>query len=445
MGCGKSTLKHVEESAQCRKGGKPDDTQIPHSSAEVKYPAILPAKLTILVFGGPGSSKHSLCMRMAEEYNFMHVLTGTLLKEEVKMGTNVGNEIDHILKEGKLVPDEIVLKLLKDYLQSDPKKTFFLIENFPATVAQAISFEEQVCHPDMVIYVECPVQKMEERLMQHVGHADQAEVNTERIKHRIDKFQQECVPVITHYEKNHPGRMRRVKGVLEKDEVFLEVASILKEMYDLEAQSVMVHKMHDCSKTTNIFILGGPGSGKGTQCKRMVRDFGYTHVSTGDLLRNEVKSGTMIGKEVDHLMKEGRLVPMHITITLLENAIQSARCKHFLIDGFPRSVEQAYAYEEKIGRPALVINLICSLSTMEKRLVERGKSSNRIDDNIETIKKRFEAYQNESKPVVDYYRSRNDDTLLKEVSAEEDPDTVYKEVKEILLRTVESGTDHMRI
>lgn len=92
-----------------------------------------------------------------------------------------------------------------------------------------------------------------------------------------------------------------------------------------------------------IFVLGGPGSGKGTQCERIVRDFGMLHLSSGDLLREEVKKGTEIGRTCEQLMKEGKLVPVEVTLKLIKQAMEGGKktAPGFLIDGFPRAVDQA--------------------------------------------------------------------------------------------------------
>ncbi|EFJ20739.1 hypothetical protein SELMODRAFT_5337, partial [Selaginella moellendorffii] len=185
-----------------------------------------------------------------------------------------------------------------------------------------------------------------------------------------------------------------------------------------------------------IVFLGGPGCGKGTQCEELVRDFGYSHLSTGDLLRAEVASGSELGKQCDTLMKEGKLVPLDVTINLLKQAMGKAKCKRFLIDGFPRAVDQAHEFEAKVGKPDVVLCLDCSLELMEKRLLQRGKASGRADDNIETIKKRFETFLAESKPVIDYYR-KSLPKAVKTIPTDKMPDEVYADVKAALKATAE--------
>ncbi|GLJ23791.1 hypothetical protein SUGI_0451400 [Cryptomeria japonica] len=184
-------------------------------------------------------------------------------------------------------------------------------------------------------------------------------------------------------------------------------------------------------KNLIVFVLGGPGSGKGTQCEKIVKDYGFVHLSVGDLLRNEVNNDSDIGKQAKTCMAEGKLVPVETTLELLKNAMEKSSNKKFLIDGFPRSVDQAKAFEDKICSPNMVLYLECSPEVMEKRLLERGATSGRIDDNIETIKKRFKTFEEETIPVTKYYENSGKGVLVK-ISSESEVDVVYEEVKKAL-------------
>ncbi|XP_031399350.1 UMP-CMP kinase 3-like [Punica granatum] len=156
---------------------------------------------------------------------------------------------------------------------------------------------------------------------------------------------------------------------------------------------------------TVVFVLGGPGSGKGTQCANIVQHFGYTHLSAGDLLRAEIKSGSENGTMIQNMIKEGKIVPSEVTIKLLQNAMLESANNKFLIDGFPRNEENRAAFEAvtKI-EPAFVLFFECSEEEMERRLL--GRNQGREDDNIETIRKRFKVFMESSIPVVEYYESK---------------------------------------
>lgn len=154
------------------------------------------------------------------------------------------------------------------------------------------------------------------------------------------------------------------------------------------------------------FILGGPGSGKGTQCAKLVEKFSFDHFSAGDLLRAEVKSGSEQGVMIDDMIKEGKIVPGEITINLLKNAIKGSSAPGVLIDGFPRQLDQAGGFEKDVSDFEFVLFFDCPEEEMERRLLERGKTSGRNDDNIASIKKRFRTFVETSMPVIEYYEAK---------------------------------------
>merc|ERR1711934_681283 len=138
-----------------------------------------------------------------------------------------------------------------------------------------------------------------------------------------------------------------------------------------------------------VFVLGGPGSGKGTQCDLIKEKYGFGHFSAGDLLRAEVESGSEVGKGLEVTMKEGKLVSSAVTIQLLKKAIANSDKKQILVDGFPRALDQAQEFEDKVIPCKLVLFFDCPQKMLQKRLMKRAKTSGRADDNAETIKKRF--------------------------------------------------------
>jgi len=183
---------------------------------------------------------------------------------------------------------------------------------------------------------------------------------------------------------------------------------------------------------TIIFVLGGPGSGKGTQCAKLVKDFGFKHLSAGDLLREEQdRPGSEFGDLIKSYIKEGQIVPMEVTIQLLENAITKTideqGNRKFLIDGFPRKMDQALSFEESVCPSKFTLFFDCPEDVMQERLLDRGKTSGRSDDNIESIKKRFKTFVETSMPVVDMYEKEG---RVVKVEATKGPDEVYEEVKQ---------------
>ncbi|XP_039717526.1 adenylate kinase isoenzyme 1 isoform X1 [Pteropus medius] len=180
-------------------------------------------------------------------------------------------------------------------------------------------------------------------------------------------------------------------------------------------------------KTKIIFVVGGPGSGKGTQCEKIVQKYGYTHLSTGDLLRAEVSSGSARGKMLSEIMEKGQLVPLETVLDMLRDAMVAKVdiSKGFLIDGYPREVQQGEEFEQRIGQPTLLLYVDAGPETMTKRLLKRGETSGRVDDNEETIKKRLDTYYKATEPVIAFYEKRG---IVRKVNAEGSVDSVFSQV-----------------
>ncbi|EEP82921.1 uridylate kinase [Uncinocarpus reesii 1704] len=189
-----------------------------------------------------------------------------------------------------------------------------------------------------------------------------------------------------------------------------------------------------------VFVLGGPGSGKGTQSANLVRDYGFSHLSAGDLLRAEQnREGSKYGELIRHYIREGLIVPMEITVALLSNAmadiLEERRAQNtlragvpsrFLIDGFPRKMDQAVFFEETVVPSVATLFLSCPEEVMLNRLLKRGETSGRADDNIESIHKRFRVFIDQSMPVVEHYEKEG---KVMTVSSVGTIDEVYSGVK----------------
>ncbi|KAE9980923.1 bifunctional uridylate/adenylate kinase [Venturia inaequalis] len=203
-----------------------------------------------------------------------------------------------------------------------------------------------------------------------------------------------------------------------------------KELANLPAPN-REKPLYSPEEATIIFVLGGPGSGKGTQCAKLVKDFGFKHLSAGDLLRDEQdRPGSEFGDMIKEYIKDGKIVPMEVTIQLLENAITDTKKKddnhQFLIDGFPRKMDQATKFEESVCPSKFTLFFDCPEEVMQERLLNRGKTSGRSDDNAESIKKRFKTFVETSMPVVDYFEKEG---KVVNIKATRGPDEIYEEVK----------------
>ena len=181
---------------------------------------------------------------------------------------------------------------------------------------------------------------------------------------------------------------------------------------------------------TNIILFGPPGSGKGTQAERLKQHFNLLHISTGDLLRNQISEGTPLGLEAKKFMDEGKLVLDEVVIGMLGGAVEEARNKQkqgIIFDGFPRTEAQASALDtmllEKGTSVSCVLSLIVEEEELTQRILNRGLTSGRTDDmDVDTIRKRVQEYRLKTEPVAEYYK---DMELLVEIEGVGSIDTIF--------------------
>ncbi len=205
----------------------------------------------------------------------------------------------------------------------------------------------------------------------------------------------------------------------------------------------------------NIVLLGAPGAGKGTQSEKLIEEFGFCHISTGDMLRAAVKAGTELGKKAKTYMDAGDLVPDDLIIGLVTERLSEPDTEAgFILDGFPRTSAQAVALDaelSKLDRPldvALLIDVdpevivkrissrrVCRqcgyVGTVEDKVCPKcgGEMYQRDDDNEATVRNRLDVYNTSTAPLIDYYRGCD---LLVTIDGDRKPDVVYEEVKEAL-------------
>ncbi|MBQ9203212.1 MAG: adenylate kinase [Prevotella sp.] len=160
----------------------------------------------------------------------------------------------------------------------------------------------------------------------------------------------------------------------------------------------------------NIVIFGAPGSGKGTQSDLMIKHYGLGHISTGDVLRDEIKKGTELGKTAQSFIDKGNLIPDDLMVSILAGVYDSYGRGHkgVIFDGFPRTIPQAEALkrmlDERGDKVAAMIELDVPEDELMERLIKRGKDSGRADDNEETIKKRLVVYHQQTQPLIEWYK-----------------------------------------
>ncbi|KAH9678307.1 putative UMP-CMP kinase 2 [Citrus sinensis] len=188
-----------------------------------------------------------------------------------------------------------------------------------------------------------------------------------------------------------------------------------------------MHKVKGGKGPFICFVLGGPGSGKGTQCAKIVKNYGLTHLSAGELLRREIASNSEYGTTILNTIKEGKIVPSEVTVSLIQKEMESSDSKKFLIDGFPRSEENRAAFERIMGaEPDIVLFFDCPEEEMVNRVLNRNEG--RVDDNIDTVRKRLQVFKALNLPVINYYARRG---KLYTINAVGTVDEIFEQVRAV--------------
>ena len=159
----------------------------------------------------------------------------------------------------------------------------------------------------------------------------------------------------------------------------------------------------------NLVIFGAPGSGKGTQSEKLIETYGLFHISTGEVLRDQIAKGTELGKTADKFISNGQLIPDELMVNILSDLLDSnpATRDGVIFDGFPRTIPQAVALNEMLAKRGAQVNAVVGLEVADDelidRLIKRGVESGRSDDNLETIQKRLAVYHSQTQPLREFY------------------------------------------
>lgn len=417
--------------------------------------------MNIALLGPTGSGKGTLIQSVVDRFGLHPIALGDVLRQKANYGTALGLLTREYVQNGELVPDEYVDAMVEECFRHLPGGNGTILDGFPRTAAQARFLDDLLADLgqklDVVIYLNLPEHVIFDRVArrQPPRHDDEPHI----LRHRLHVFRRMVAPVLKHYYDS--GRLVLLHADASAHEVQLSLGQVLDQVaagthpqfsdsdFDFLDQLL---KARVAPPTTpdpalNLVLLGGPGSGKGTQAEHVCKAFNLPHVSTGDLFRDNIKRQTELGRLAKGYMDRGELVPDDVTERMVAARLAHPDAGHgFVLDGFPRTVSQAEALDEilhGINRKVTgVIHLDVSDAEIVRRLSGRricrqcqapfhmlfkkprhegicnhcgGALYQRDDDKAETILVRLKNYHRQTKPLIAYYR---DAGVLTEVHGE---------------------------
>ncbi|KAM9323276.1 adenylate kinase isoenzyme 5 [Pholidichthys leucotaenia] len=423
-----------------------------------------PRPKVILVIGGPGSGKGTQSLKIAERYGFQYMSVGELLRKKMIHNATSNRKwslIAKIITNGELAPQETTITEIKQKIMKIPDANGIVIDGFPRDVGQALSFEDQICTPDLVMFLACTNHRLKERLQKRAEQQGRPDDNPKAIDRRLTNFKQNTIPLVKYFQER--GLIVTLDADRDEEEVFCDISmtldnklfppkepaagpseldlSLVGETSSLADVACKYDEVEDedigyaegntesyCTeqrKPKVIFMMGGPGSGKALQCERMEDRFGLRRITLGDLLCNELQSHSDRAHHLRDILERGEQLPEDTLLELLCDTVASStrQGKGLVISGFPRDLRQAEDYEAKMGEPSAVLLLNCSPETMSSRLQCRGRSTSL--DRESTLHKRAETFSSDSQAVAAHYDRKQ---LLYTIDAERSLEEVFAQI-----------------
>ncbi len=381
--------------------------------------------INIALFGAPGAGKGTQSKLLLEKYKLTYISTGDMLREEIKQQTKLGLIAKEAIDQGKLVSDEIIVQIIEEKIKMSTDTNGFLFDGFPRTVVQAYILEGLLLKMGMsltcMISLDVPREELISRMVARAEKENRSDDRSmEIINHRLDEYENKTVPVADFYKAQN--KFFSVDGTGTVDEIFSGVDAIIEK----QLENIWL----------NIILVGPPGAGKGTQAKKLAKEFNLVYVSTGEMIRNEIANGTEMGCLAQPFLEKGDPVPDEIAIKLIERKIkESHSAKGFIFKGFPGTLVQAYILEgllQKMGsRVSCVYEIKSPTLQSIKRLTARAKTDTArvYDMDMDIIIHRLEVYEKFTKPVLDFYEKRN---MLQAFDGVGDEDEIFSNISKVI-------------
>jgi adenylate kinase len=363
--------------------------------------------INIALFGPPGAGKGTQSEFLIKKYKLHYISTGDLLRQEIKQGSKIGLEARSIIAEGGLVSDEIIVQIIEKTIKDNPNANGFLFDGFPRTYVQAYILEGLMINLNTqlscLINIELPENVSVNRLLQRAKIQNRSDDNEAVITKRLREYQEKTLPVLDFY------RERDICYDVTGDQPIDQITRNIEAIVDEEMSKQMF----------NVVLLGYPGSGKGTQAKAIAQRYGLDYISTGEMLEEEIKQGTDVGKKVRELFENGQMAPDDIVVPLIEKKIRATKnSKGYVFKGFPRTLVQSYILEGILKKHRMKISRFVELEVPTLELVKRLDSRSKTqqckpyDTTTQKIIQRLLDHETKTITVLNRYKERREVSVI---------------------------------
>jgi adenylate kinase len=471
--------------------------------------------MNICLIGPSGSGKGTQAAKLMQKFDLVPLITGELLRKNIENHTAIGYLADLHVRQGELVPDDIVNAMVSEWLWRIPDDQNILFDGYPRTLEQA-QFIDQQLHEggrklDTVIYLQAADDVVMSRLAGRLtcsscgvpyhskvykptvpmvcdlcGSALEAQKDdiAALVRVRLRAFKRSIRPIITYYEEserviildaNEPlervSELVLAAAVDDSKNSFQHFSKTDTALRELVNQGTNIESARD---GFNLILIGGPGSGKGTQAEYLQNHFSLLHLSTGSLFRENLNNNSDLGKLAKSFMNKGKLVPDDITEAMVEERLtRDDTLNGFILDGFPRTLAQTYALTEIMNSLHRSIDGVVYIRVTDAEIVRRisgrlicsncqtpfhvqfnppseegvcdrcgGSLYQRDDDNVITVQTRLKTFHSQTAPIVDFYREAG---ILIEINGEGEVNDIVNRSKDAVeaLMDAQKAQNHL--
>ncbi|MBB6479200.1 adenylate kinase [Spirochaeta isovalerica] len=386
--------------------------------------------LNIALFGPPGAGKGTQSEFLIKEYNLFYISTGDILRNEIVNETKLGLEAKSIIAAGGLVSDEIIVQIIEKTIVNNPFSNGFLFDGFPRTYIQAYILEGLMIKLNTslncLISLEVNEEESVARLLNRGKTSGRMDDNEKVIRNRLKEYYDKTLPVLQFYKDR--GILKSVNGSQAIEAVTEDIRNVIRE----ELKNSLY----------NVVLFGYPGSGRGTQGKALAERFGLEYVATGNMLDDEIKTGSEIGKRVKEIYDSGKLVPDEIIVQLIEKKLEESKdVKGFIFKGFPRTLVQSYILDGLLKKHGSFISQVIEIEVPTLQLISRLDARRQTNDarpydsNTSKIVQRLQDHQEKTVPVIEKYNEQHG--VLK-INGEGTFDEVFEKISTEIAKGLES-------